>query len=320
MLGWSSRTWGRSSFVSSSRIANGTRVVVVFLIFCSFGPSTGPTERLTEIAYWGSEPDGAGIYLVNERGENPQLITATDGYVACLSWSPDGRRIAFAQSNGQELVYQIWIADVEALADTQITSGPDEHTCPSWSPTGSRIAYFFRQTDSNTYTLRSLSPNGSSDQLMSAARVGPNRAAWSPDGRFVAVQMHEPFGQIGLLDALTGGIVDTLTAAGTLGNWAPIWSSSADKIAFATQRDGVLAIYVMNPDGSDQRRIGPFGPPPFGGATWPTWSPDGRRIAYEYNTEGSGLEAEIRTSPIAVDTGVVVVPNARQPAWRPTPP
>ena len=48
------------------------------------------------------------------------------------------------------------------------------------------------------------------------------------------------------------------------------------RIAFASDRDGNLDIYVMDNDGSNQRRLtnNPF-------AEWhPSWSPDGKRIVF----------------------------------------
>ena len=48
------------------------------------------------------------------------------------------------------------------------------------------------------------------------------------------------------------------------------------RIAFHSDRDGNWDIYVMNADGSDPTRLtdNPAGD------TWPSWSPDGRRIAF----------------------------------------
>jgi len=50
------------------------------------------------------------------------------------------------------------------------------------------------------------------------------------------------------------------------------------KIAFASTRDGNLEIYVMNTDGSEQKRLtnNPA-------QDWqPSWSPDGKRIAFYF--------------------------------------
>src|SRR5262249_37103884 len=48
------------------------------------------------------------------------------------------------------------------------------------------------------------------------------------------------------------------------------------KIAFSSDRDGNSEIYTMNPDGSNQVRL--TNNP--GVDTYPTWSPDGRMIAF----------------------------------------
>src|SRR5687767_6494831 len=62
-------------------------------------------------------------------------------------------------------------------------------------------------------------------------------------------------------------------------------TASAD-IAFVSERDGNNEIYVMDDDGSDQRRL--TSDP--GVDTMPAWSPDGRRIAF---VRGFGADADI---------------------------
>ena len=89
------------------------------------------------------------------------------------------------------------------------------------------------------------------------------------------------------------------------------------KIAFASKRDGKWQVYVMNADGTNQTRLTSDAI----GAVDPTWSPDGRRIAYAcgfgypndtmdicvMNADGSG-PVNITRSPSNPE---------RFPAWRP---
>jgi TolB protein len=60
-------------------------------------------------------------------------------------------------------------------------------------------------------------------------------------------------------------------------------------IAFVSREDGAAALFTMNPDGSDRRRLMSNGPL----ARNPAWSPDGRRIAFLV----SGPRLDWRTSP-----------------------
>jgi Tol biopolymer transport system component len=57
----------------------------------------------------------------------------------------------------------------------------------------------------------------------------------------------------------------------------PAWSPDGRKIAFVSDRAGNAEIYVMNADGSEQRRLTRNAAPDFG----PAWSPDGRKIAFQ---------------------------------------
>ena len=58
---------------------------------------------------------------------------------------------------------------------------------------------------------------------------------------------------------------------------SPVWSPDGRRIAFVSRRDGQGRSYVMNADGSGQRRL-------TRDARYlatPAWSPDGRKIAFE---------------------------------------
>lgn len=94
--------------------------------------------------------------------------------------------------------------------------------------------------------------------------------AWSPDG----MTLLNASTDIRVAPA-TGGTFLNLTnhPANYL---TPAWSPDGTRIAFASDRDGPLDLYVMQADGSDVTRISTG----VGMAWHPTWSPDSARLAF----------------------------------------
>ena len=66
-----------------------------------------------------------------------------------------------------------------------------------------------------------------------------------------------------------------------------VWSPTGEKILFVSDRGGQRDLYTMNPDGSNIRRVFKFKIEAW--RTDPTWSPDGKQIAYvQWYREGGG--------------------------------
>lgn len=66
------------------------------------------------------------------------------------------------------------------------------------------------------------------------------------------------------------------------------WSPTGEKILFVSDRGGERDLYLMNPDGSNVRRV--FRRKIESWRTSPTWSPDGKQIAYDqWDRNGGGI-------------------------------
>ena len=97
----------------------------------------------------------------------------------------------------------------------------------------------------------------------------------------------------------------------------PAWSPDGARIAFVSYRDGLAQIYVMNANGTGQRRITTN--PPLRGMTCgsPKWSPEGDRILCSAATQGGNWQiytVDLNGNHRQLTTGPV---NKISPVWMP---
>lgn len=114
------------------------------------------------------------LYVLDvDRRSAPRMI-AEDGYDP--TWSPDGRRLAFKNSDG------LWIVRVDGTGLRRLSRirGSNSPRLPSWSPDGTRIAYVTRPLAKINLVV--VNVRNGSNQIV-ARGVESRQPVWSRDGR-----------------------------------------------------------------------------------------------------------------------------------------
>jgi Tol biopolymer transport system component len=186
--------------------------------------------------------DLTDVYTMTSRGTDIRRLTTTGG-ADIVRWSPDGRRIAYAEVAPPRVSLIVMNADgtnsVNISRDSAVADG-----YPSWSPDGRRIAFH-----SNRHNLQG----------------GARRSIY-------------------VMDA-DGSNVMRLTSTDSWNDRAPDWSPDGTRIAFISNRvAGVMQIFVMNADGTNQRQLTTEGT-----NLYPNWSPDGTRIVFSSQRTTNGM-------------------------------
>ena len=175
------------------------------------------------------------------------------------------------------------------------------------TPEGQIVGAFAQEGRTNLYLLdqsgneiRALTDNG-------AINVSPSVCSDGSRIAFTSDRSGNP--QIYLMK-MAGGGAQRLTYRGDY-NTAPAFSPDCKKIAYENRSAGVINIFVINLDGSGVRQLTDEG-----SNEWPSWSPDGRYLAFSSTREGASqiylmLAADGRViAPLTEGEG-----NATNPSW-----
>ena len=91
-----------------------------------------------------------------------------------------------------------------------------------------------------------------------------------------------------------------------------VWSPTGEQILFASDRGGARDLYLMDPNGTNVRRV--FKKKIEAWRESPTWSPDGKQIAY---THWTGFTSTIYITTLGEQEEEELVKESSDPAWSP---
>ena len=304
---------------------------VLLTVTCSpLGPDLGEASASGRIAFiGGGENRNFQPFVGSAAGGRPvQLVTDRADYTG-LSWSPDGRNIAFASSRAGNAIYVIYVMDI-AGSDVRRVYGAEQSVfAPAWSPDGSQIAFQKQGTIQTGWDLYIINVDGTGLKVLTETNADEEMPAWSPDGKRIAYQAGRGSRNIYIID-VDGSNREKITNGLNTVLGAPAWSPDGGTLAVHSTIHrgdqprsawGQFEIYTVNLEDGQLTRL-TFLADETRAVRMPSWSPDGTRIAFEsqladdiqfafqyrimvMNRDGSGLRE--------IDFGR----GARFPRWAP---
>ncbi len=168
------------------------------------------------------DAEAAQLWLIPIRGGEARRLTDLDNAVSDPVWAPDGRRLAFVAKltppdpnpgsdvkvitdarykyDGEGFLdgkrRHLWVIDADRpeAAPERITDGDFEHLSPAWSPTGRELAFAANRNPEwqleRSRDIWAIVLGGDQPRRLTSGDGRFDLPAWSPDGRHLAVIGH----------------------------------------------------------------------------------------------------------------------------------
>jgi TolB protein len=269
----------------------------------------------TQIAYVSEEKraDGKRFRLIvsDADGENAHIVADSPQPLLSPSWSPDGRRLAYASFEGDQQA--VFLQTLKTGARERISARKGVNSSPAFSPDGRQLALTLSNDQGNldifmldvgTQVLRQLTTDAAID----------TEATWSPDGRTLYFNSDRSGGpQIYRVGAEPGARAQRVTFEGIY-NARPRVSPDGKKVAVVygannQYRIGVIdaasgALQILTNGRLDES---------------PSFAPNGAQIIYATKNNGRGVLASVTTDGRIQQEIASVAGDVREPVWGPYP-
>jgi len=265
--------------------------------------------------------DDSDIWMTSWDGTRTVQLTRSPAGEHTPRWSADGRYVAFlSDRDDPHESDQLWLLDTSGGEAERITSLPAGVSDYAWAPDGKRIALIAQDPDPDAPVEGDTARKTARSIVIDRFRFKADEEGYVTDRR----------SHLYLLDLATHRAV--LLTPGDYDEAYPSWSPDGRSIAFVSRRrpepdrTDNFDIYVVDArPGAEPRQLTSFpggdNDPGWGGRA-PTWSPDGRSLAY---VQGGPLSLlyyatqNVAVLPAAGGTAKVLTPGLdRQvlsPAW-----
>jgi TolB protein len=152
---------------------------VVFNSYPTVGRATGAKPSLDPALLPRATDPAPSIWIANADGTQLTQV-ATAGHHP--RWAPDGKKIVFHASNGEN--FDIWMINPDGSERTQLTSDAADEIDPAVSPDMGTLVYAKYDRAKQNFDLWALNlrdPSGLTQLTLDCA--DERHPAWAPDGR-----------------------------------------------------------------------------------------------------------------------------------------